>query len=31
MLYRKKKDIDFQDLQKPDGYELTWQLIRYFP
>jgi hypothetical protein len=31
MLYRKKRDIDFQDLQKPDGYELTWQLIRYFP
>lgn len=31
MLYRRKRDIDFQDLQKPDGYDLTWQLIRYFP
>jgi hypothetical protein len=31
LLHRKKRDIDFQDLQKPDGYELTWQLIRYFP
>jgi hypothetical protein len=31
LLYRKKKNIDLQDLLKPDGYELTWQLIQYFP
>lgn len=31
LLYRKKRDIDLQDLQKPDGYDLTWQLIQYFP
>ena len=31
LLFRKKRDIDFQDQLKPDGYELTWQLIRYFP
>jgi hypothetical protein len=31
LLFRKKKDIDLQDLLKPDGYELTWQLIQYFP
>jgi hypothetical protein len=31
LLYRKKRDLDLQDLQKPDGYDLTWQLIQYFP
>lgn len=31
LLYRKKRNIDLQDLQKPDGYDLTWQLIQYTP
>ena len=31
LLYRKKRNIDLQDLQKPDGYDLTWQLIQYNP
>jgi hypothetical protein len=31
LLYRKKRNIDLQDIQKPDGYDLSWQLIQYFP
>jgi len=31
LLYRIKRDLDLQDLLKPDGYELTWQLIKYYP
>jgi len=31
LLYRKKRDLDLQDLSKPDGYDLTWQLIKYYP
>ena len=31
LMYRKKKDIDFQDPSKPDGFDLTWQLTKYYP